>query len=106
MSQREEDMNCKQGDLAVIIKSQGTENLGKILTCVRLATADELREAGFKSRGQNWWVVDQKIALYRRDTGEFIKYGPYAPDQNLMPIRRNDGEGVFNINEQPITERS
>ena len=53
-------MNCKQGDLAVHIGGYlGTKspNLGKVLTCIRLATDNE-KAINHIKRGSIVWVTD------------------------------------------------
>lgn len=81
-------MNCRPGDLAVIVRATRIENLGKIVRCIRLHT-DPLRDAD----GMRWrmaqaeprWVIDPPI----RNT-EGVRMLT-APDSALRPIRDNDG---------------
>jgi hypothetical protein len=83
-------MNCKQGDLAVVVRAKRKENLGKILRCVRLHT-DKWRDAD----GRQWsdgpheaprWVVDKPVP---NTCGVNIFT---VPDAVLRPIRPNEGE--------------
>jgi hypothetical protein len=80
----EETMNCKQGDLAVIVKST-CGNEGRILTCVRLATMAELAAEGLA-----WWGAAWLVDATLRDTwGVGVRF---YPDSRLRPLRDSDGE--------------
>lgn len=78
-------MNCKPGDLAVVVRSSG-ENLGRIVTCIRLATAAEFVSQNISTAQGEMWLLAE-LTLH---TGGRMK--PYAPDSHLRPIRDNDGE--------------
>lgn len=80
-------MNCKPGDLAVIVRSSNG-NEGRFLRCIRLASYDE---ASYQSIA--WWmmhgpvwVTDSKLPC---TDGSFTNL---YPDDRLRPIRDNDGE--------------
>lgn len=76
-------MNCKQGDLAVHIGGYlGTKspNLGKVLTCIRLATDDE-KTANRIKRHRVVWVTDTLIKW--RFSGSIY----LANDKSLRPLR-------------------
>ena len=73
-------MNCKQDDLAVIVRSK-YGNEGKIVTCLRRYDGpwiDREYEPG--------WLTDTFI---QRPSG---KPGPYIFDASLRPIRDQDGQ--------------
>ena len=56
-------MNCKQGDLAIFVRGRdGSKslNIGKIMTCIRLATNEEKRDA-IINVGSIVWVTDRPI---------------------------------------------
>ena len=56
-------MNCKQGDLAIFVRGRDgskSPNIGKIFTCIRLATKEEI-EATFISDGRIVWITDTPI---------------------------------------------
>lgn len=58
-------MNCKQGDLAIVVRGRNgskSPNIGKVLTCIRLATKEELK-ATFIAEGIIVWVTDTPIEL-------------------------------------------
>ena len=77
-------MNCKPGDLAVMVRSC-SGNEGVILRCIRLATSSEIDANRFVS----WspvWVVDRKL---KATNG---KMASLALDAYLRPIRMNEGE--------------
>ncbi len=77
-------MNCKQGDLAIIVRSRAG-NEGKVLTCLRLATSSECKSESVAWSGPVW-VTDADIP----DTwGETTRL---YPDERLRPLRDSDGE--------------
>lgn len=78
-------MNCKQGDLAVVVRS-GAGNEGRVLTCLRLASRAECKAEGF-----GWWAG----AVWVTDAALACTYGPTTrlyPDSRLRPLRDGDGE--------------
>lgn len=77
-------MNCKPGDLAVMVRSlAGSE--GAIFTCIRLATSDELDRSSFRTNIGPVWKISKSLMT---DIGIAM---PFAADSNLRPIRDNDG---------------
>ena len=78
-------MNCKQGDLAIVVRGEidfNLPNVGKILTCLRLATDDDLAVIGCRaSKNRPIWVTDTKTRW--RITG----YNYLAVDATLRPLR-------------------
>lgn len=67
-------MNCKPGDLAVMVKS-GAGNEGRILTCIRFIG----RVSGYE--GSDYWEVDKAL------TSKFGDKTRIARDSQLRPIR-------------------
>ena len=65
-------MNCKPGDLAIVVRSQ-LGNEGKIVRCIRLAS-------GWNAV----WEIDRAIAKHTFQDKEFVRL---APDECLRPIR-------------------
>lgn len=77
-------MNCKPGDLAIVVRSIAG-NDGKIVRCLRLATRAELVAARFLPYGPVWFVDKKLRAAWikkRTDAGA----EPYARDCDLRPI--------------------
>ena len=72
-------MNCKPGDLAVLVRSQFRENVG--LLC---------RVIGPSIRGRGWWHVEFSKAIRWVSGGR----GPIGECQDckLRPIRDQPGE--------------
>lgn len=70
-------MNCKPGDLALIVRSTAG-NEGKVVTCLRFV--GDVR--GFQSA--DYWLIDRM--LNTRLGGEV----PYVSDSFLRPIRPGD----------------
>jgi hypothetical protein len=78
-------MNCKQGDLAIVVKSEAG-NEGKIVRCVRLiGERDLIGRSGDVLRGAVW-----EIDVPLPDWGG--RLFPTVSDDQLRPIRDNDGE--------------
>ena len=81
-------MNCKQGDLAVIVRSSAG-NEGRVLTCLRLASQEECANDGVI-----WWLelegpVWLTDASLRTSTkGQTRLY----PDARLRPLRDSDSD--------------
>jgi hypothetical protein len=79
-------MNCKQGDLAVIVRSRAG-NEGRFVTCLRLASKDELARAGYWLHiDKPCWILDAAINV----TGGGQE--SIGLDEWMRPIRDNDGE--------------
>ncbi len=78
-------MNCKPGDLAVVVKS-AAGNEGKIVRCIRLlgrgVTVGPLGDTF-----ADWiWEIDSQLPDWSGGMGRDIH------DSALRPIRENDGE--------------
>ena len=78
-------MNCKPGDLAVMVRSAAS-NHGLIVSCLKIATDKEMIDCGFDFRNTPAWVVDRKIIS---NHGTLINI---VPDSFLRPIRDNPGD--------------
>lgn len=79
-------MRCKVGDLAMVVKSIGGRNLGKIVRCVRWD-------------GQKWFsnpdgsrVLDHSWFMGESLTAWDGTQVAVVADENLKPIRDEDGE--------------
>jgi hypothetical protein len=78
-------MNCKPGDLAVIVKSSAG-NEGKILRVLRLAVGVRVFLPNFQISNSPVWETDTMLV------GCFGGVGNTIEDELLRPIRDNDGE--------------
>jgi hypothetical protein len=84
---------CKQGDMAMIIKSM-VGNEGKIVTCIRFvpsALFPILNSAAGQLRAESiscCWEVDRKLPAVGLDNR--MGTGNVIPDAWLMPIRPGD----------------
>lgn len=79
------ELRCRPGDLAVMVKSEAG-NVGKIVTCVRLANDSDLLPYGYQTCGIPHWVVDRDIpAINGRPC-------PFVADMYLRPLRPGEGE--------------
>jgi hypothetical protein len=78
-----ESMNCKQGDLAIIVKCEiCPEAIGSIVRCVEFKPGHSGRAA---------WVIDREVHSVKVVNG-FKFSGGWFLDACLRPIRDNDGE--------------
>jgi len=77
-------MNCKQGDLAIIVKSWAG-NQGKFVTCVRLDAYRSGRECidqyGVVSPPEPVWETDRNLPAWDGSLDNYIA------DSQLRPIR-------------------
>jgi hypothetical protein len=84
-------MNCKQGDIAVIVRS-AANNEGRIVTCleyVGLAGHDGLVETEhgiILMQDGDYWRVDIKLNIKNSRVGTVSDCAPYVRDSCLMPI--------------------
>lgn len=78
-------MNCKPGDLAVVIKSVTGANLGRIVRCVELLPAARV-EFPDGIHVMPAWRLGERVQGWRADPR-----GALAPDTWLRPICDNDG---------------
>jgi len=72
-------MNCKQGDLAVIVRSLAG-NEGKIVRCLRL-----IPQTPWAIQPGPRWIVDRTLPGVTFDCDS-------VPDAFLRPLRDSDGE--------------
>ena len=72
-------MNCKPGDLAIVVKSM-CGNEGKVVECKRLLGAVEFADGEVRVS----WELTQKLPVGRHRHNIF-------PDAWLRPIRPSDG---------------
>ncbi len=76
-------MNCRQGDLAIVVRGRNgskSPNIGKVLTCIRLATKEELK-ATLIAEGIIVWVTDTPIEWSLGGTMLMV------PDNVIRPLR-------------------
>jgi hypothetical protein len=76
-------MNCKPGDLAVIVSSNDQRNIGKMVTILR----------HYDRRAGSWWIASTSVLH-----GVFSDWPPGAEvgqyDKNLRPIRDPGDDAV------------
>ena len=76
-------MNCKPGDLAVIVRSWAG-NEGKIVRCVELVNSPDFEGLTFLDGPR--WLIDRPVPLRLGGTTKTVA------DSALKPIRPNDGK--------------
>ena len=75
-------LNCKPGDLAVIVMSQDSRNIGKLITVKRKYERE--------TKMFSWWVCcSSEVFGIARDFGPNEEFGIY--DAYLRPIRDQPG---------------
>ena len=79
-------MNCKQGDLAIFVKSTAGHE-GKIVRCVEYAGKRELLWPDGKKGVCDCWVTEPRLPGWKGTAKDC-----YTPDDFLRPIRDNDGQ--------------
>lgn len=86
-------MNCKPGDLAVIVRSQTGAQLGKIVRCISVATGIvQYRGANYRIPSDDgvWWELEEPIQLTVGNNQ--VVSVPFCQDASLRPIRGEEGE--------------
>ena len=84
-------MNCKQGDLAVIVRSS-SGNVGRIVVCLNIASTGELCRT-FGSSMYSYapiWRID--VAVHWRGSVSGCIEVPFITDKAIRPLRDSDGE--------------
>lgn len=74
-------MNCKPGDLAIIVKTGTGKNVGKIVRVLRKAAFDGLVKPDGGTRYGVVWQTDTNLEAFNGTRH------PYALDEYLRPIR-------------------
>ena len=92
-------LNCQAGDLAIVKAPASPKNRGKVVLCVRLATAEELDEHWFTNDDGPVWFVTPNLVSSR--WGDEI---PLCRDKSLRPLKWDDGEDeMLRIAGKPVT---
>lgn len=86
-------LNCEAGKMALVVKAALTENQGKTVTTIRIATEADTKSWGYSFPYDPLWVTDRQM---KNMDG---KYVPYAFDWQLRKLS-SDQPG----NEQFVTE--
>lgn len=93
-------MNCKQGDMALIIRSQAG-NEGKVVTCLEYIKGPVLYTAQLNGKQVtlsllpgDWWRIDRNVNMFVEDiNGDTVvhpDFAPFAFDKWLKPIGNRD----------------
>lgn len=90
-------MNCKQGDLAIVVGSLAGNN-GQIVRCVRLIGFFPLPAPDGKILHEWLWEIDKPLV------GIFGQYGNDIQDSALHPIRPPEQpDGVRESSDMEVT---
>lgn len=79
-------MNCKQGDLAVVVRSD-SGNEGAVVQCLRLYIGPMQTPAGRITEPRAAWLIDRPLPgrLSGRECW-------HVEDRKLRPLRGSDGQ--------------
>ena len=94
-------MNCKTGDLAIVVKSKAG-NEGKIVTCLELIPAyvNVLDVNGvFITFNQPFWKVDQEMKMFNNHTGNITANSYYCTDSCLLPLKADLNDETLDTKE-------
>ena len=83
-------MNCKPGDLALVIGDTFPYNKSKVVTCVRLLNRSE--HDVLDSHGPVWLI--DTLLQYGVLGFAAPSYLPWCPDRCLMPVNPLDDEAT------------
>ena len=81
-------MNCKQGDMAVIVCS-AANNEGRTVTCLEYVGETgmvQTNHGAIYMTGNDYWRVDIKLNITNSKVGVLNDCAPYVRDSQLMPI--------------------
>ena len=86
---------CQPGDLAVVVKSFGNVNTGKVVRCIRPVVDHQLPPIaqGWPCMTLDglWWELDTDMVLRSASTFEAV-LAPYNRDDCLRPLRDTNGK--------------
>lgn len=79
-------MNCKKGDMAIVVGARNPANLGKIVTCLEyVGTVPNINNMEFVNT--DCWLTDGKFVGRNLFTGQILPFStPYCSDSYMMPI--------------------
>lgn len=77
-------LNCKPGDLAIVVKSHAG-NEGKVVRCLELQALCKLQQPDGSYFTGPAWVIDQGLVSW----GGVVMH--LTPDDFLRPLRDDDG---------------
>lgn len=84
-------MNCKQGDLAIVVAAVNPENLGKIVCCISFIPQDALLRENLTA-GHPGWITDIPLKTSLIGYPERKITLNFAQDSALRPLRGTPGE--------------
>jgi hypothetical protein len=82
-------MNCKQGDLAIVVRSVTGLNLGKIVRCVRwvgYSAKDPVTGGEWADPADDNWEIDPPLSVFWR-VGIYVGESTLCRDSCLRPLR-------------------
>lgn len=80
-------MNCKQGDLAIVVRACNVENIGRVARCMRVSIGGDVTGPGYRFPSAVCWVVEPPLSSW-----DGLGFAAAVPDAFMRPIRDNDGE--------------
>lgn len=76
---------CKPGGLAVVIRADFENNLGRIVQVIAPDVGKSFVQ--FVGRGEIWWVTCPTLMTWSSGNQTFWRKAGPVPDECLMPIR-------------------
>lgn len=100
-------LNCKQGDIAIIVSST-CGNEGKIVQCLELLETDRLVDVNgnvfrYVGGGRYVWRIDRPIN-FKSVRDSYITQVMYCADAKLRPLRGDINDEELDTTKQNETE--
>ena len=73
-------MNCKQGDLAIVIKAANPMNLGKIIKCLKFVPKTTVMLGNGEITVKDCWEMESPLLSWQYESVILI------PDDQLKPV--------------------
>ena len=89
-------MNCKPGDLAVIVRGMpNSPNIGRLVRVVELWAGQEVDGRHYADGLEQMWIIESmggNLAIFSAETGDISAWVKrrIAPDHCLRPIRGDE----------------
>lgn len=94
-------LKCKQGDMALIIKSTNNFNTGRIVTCINFVGDISNK---FNVTSGNYWEIDISLQYFQEMGDGSIRptyHIPYIDDNRLLPLPplKEDDTNVHSVDD-------
>ena len=94
------NMRCKPGDLAIVIKAKFSSNLGRLVRVVRQSQGEG--DLVYPTSEPSWWVECSHPMTWYKDKKRYQRNRGPVPDAQLQPIRslppgRDIADGIWKL---------